>query len=138
MLPDRSILTGQKLVENAKIQMRHFDWFSNILEEGGKKKLQKNAFTWLRLHSVPQQFYLSCQDNVFTGECTNYRPLKKPMKFLMLVHTVFANQSKSLIFDRHWRNQKTWRFEGDGKKVGNFLRLEWFTFPLWQREILEF
>ena len=32
VLPDRSILIGQKLVEKShksKIQMRHFDWFSN-------------------------------------------------------------------------------------------------------------
>ena len=32
VLPDRSILVGQKLAENAKIlkfQMRHFEWFSN-------------------------------------------------------------------------------------------------------------
>ena len=28
-LPDRSILIGQKLVENAKIQMRHIEQFSN-------------------------------------------------------------------------------------------------------------
>ena len=25
VLPDRSVLVGQKLVENAKIQMRHFE-----------------------------------------------------------------------------------------------------------------
>ena len=34
VLPDRSIFIEQKLVENAKIeklQMRHFEWFSNIL-----------------------------------------------------------------------------------------------------------
>ena len=31
MLPDRSVLIGQKLVENAKIQMRHFGWFSNTV-----------------------------------------------------------------------------------------------------------
>ena len=29
VLPDRSILIGQKLVENVKIQMRHFEQFSN-------------------------------------------------------------------------------------------------------------
>ena len=29
VLPDRSVLIGQKLVENVKIQMRHFRWFSN-------------------------------------------------------------------------------------------------------------
>ena len=29
VLPDRSVLIGQKLVENAKIQMRHFVEFSN-------------------------------------------------------------------------------------------------------------
>ena len=28
MLPDRSVLIGQKLVENAKIQMGHFESFS--------------------------------------------------------------------------------------------------------------
>ena len=35
MLPDRSILIGQKLVENAKIQiieMRHFEKFSNNVD----------------------------------------------------------------------------------------------------------
>ena len=26
VLPDRSVLKGQKLAENAKIQMRHFEW----------------------------------------------------------------------------------------------------------------
>ena len=34
MLPDRSVLIGQKLVENAKIeknQMRHFGLFSNTV-----------------------------------------------------------------------------------------------------------
>ena len=30
-LPDRSVLIGQKLVENVKIQMRHFGWFSNTV-----------------------------------------------------------------------------------------------------------
>ena len=30
MLPDRSVLKGQKLVENAKIQMRHFEYFSSL------------------------------------------------------------------------------------------------------------
>ena len=29
VLPDRSVLIGQKLVENVKIQMGHFEWFSN-------------------------------------------------------------------------------------------------------------
>ena len=29
VLPDRSVLIGQKLVQNAKIQMRHFGQFSN-------------------------------------------------------------------------------------------------------------
>ena len=29
VLPDRSLLIGQKLVKNAKIQMRHFESFSN-------------------------------------------------------------------------------------------------------------
>ena len=32
MLPDRSILKGQKLVENANIEMRHFGWFSNNVD----------------------------------------------------------------------------------------------------------
>ena len=32
------------------------------------------------LRDAAQQFYLSCQDNVFRRECTNYSPLKKPMK----------------------------------------------------------
>ena len=32
MLPDRSILTGQKLVENVNIEMRHFGWFSNNVD----------------------------------------------------------------------------------------------------------
>ena len=31
VLPDRSILIGQKLMENAKIQMRHFEeFFKNV------------------------------------------------------------------------------------------------------------
>ena len=30
-LPDRSVLIGQKLVENDKIQMRHFGLFSNTV-----------------------------------------------------------------------------------------------------------
>ena len=29
VLPDRSILKGQKFVENAKIKMRQFGWFWN-------------------------------------------------------------------------------------------------------------
>ena len=29
VLPDRSVLIGQTLVENAKIQMRHFEYFLN-------------------------------------------------------------------------------------------------------------
>ena len=32
VLPDRSVLIGQKLVEHSKIQMRHFDQFSNNVE----------------------------------------------------------------------------------------------------------
>ena len=31
MLPDRSDLIGQKLMENAKIQMRNFEEFSNTV-----------------------------------------------------------------------------------------------------------
>ena len=31
VLPDRSILIGSKLVENAKIQKRHFGWFLKIM-----------------------------------------------------------------------------------------------------------
>ena len=31
VLPDRSVLIGQKWVENAKIKMRHFGWFSNTV-----------------------------------------------------------------------------------------------------------
>ena len=31
-LPDRSVLIGQKWVENAKIHMRHFGWFSNTVQ----------------------------------------------------------------------------------------------------------
>ena len=34
MLPDRSVLIGQKLVENAKSQMQHFESFSNNVNEG--------------------------------------------------------------------------------------------------------
>ena len=30
-LPDRSVLIGRKLVENAKIQVRHFRWFWNTV-----------------------------------------------------------------------------------------------------------
>ena len=29
VLPDRSVFIGQKLVENARIQIRHFEYFSN-------------------------------------------------------------------------------------------------------------
>ena len=29
VLPDRAVLIGQKLVENAKVHMRHFEYFSN-------------------------------------------------------------------------------------------------------------
>ena len=31
VFPDRSIFIGQKLAKNAKIQMRHFEWFSNTV-----------------------------------------------------------------------------------------------------------
>ena len=31
VLPDLSVFVGQKLVENAKIQKRHFEWFSNTV-----------------------------------------------------------------------------------------------------------
>ena len=52
VLPDRSVLIGQKLVENAKmpkIQMRHFEWFSNnvmLLENPQcyEMRLFKSAF----------------------------------------------------------------------------------------------
>ena len=39
VLPDKSVLIGQKLVENAKIKMRHFESFSNNVQLGffGKK-----------------------------------------------------------------------------------------------------
>ena len=33
VLPDRSLLMRQKLMENAKIQMRHFGWFSNTVQQ---------------------------------------------------------------------------------------------------------
>ena len=33
VLPDISVLKGQKLVEKAKIQMRHYEWFSNKMSE---------------------------------------------------------------------------------------------------------
>ena len=32
VLPDRSVLIGHKLVENANIKMRHFESFSNNVE----------------------------------------------------------------------------------------------------------
>ena len=38
-LPDRSVMIGQKLVENAKmpkVEMRHFEGFSNNVERGEK------------------------------------------------------------------------------------------------------
>ena len=46
MLPDRSVLIGQKLVEKAKIQkiqMRHFGWFSNTVPVLGSLKLQSSS-----------------------------------------------------------------------------------------------
>ena len=43
VLPDRSDLIGQKLVENAKIQMRHFGWFSNTVQKFSSSILKK---TW--------------------------------------------------------------------------------------------
>ena len=45
VVPDRSLLLGQKLVENAKIlKMRHFGWFSNtaINEKISLKSAQRN------------------------------------------------------------------------------------------------
>ena len=32
VLPDKPLLISQKLVENAKIQMRHLGWFSNTVQ----------------------------------------------------------------------------------------------------------
>ena len=29
VVPERSILTGQRLMKNARIEMRHYRWFSN-------------------------------------------------------------------------------------------------------------
>ena len=60
MLPDRLILIGQKLVENAKIQMRHFQQFSNnvnafftnaasiisSLQLGLKNSTHPTTFSW--------------------------------------------------------------------------------------------
>ena len=42
MLPDSSILIGQKLVENAKIQMRHFEEFSNNVDYFGDFSIFSN------------------------------------------------------------------------------------------------
>ena len=39
VLPDRSLLIGQKMVVNAKIQMRHFGWFSNTVHKSYFVKL---------------------------------------------------------------------------------------------------
>ena len=37
MLPDRSVLIGQELVKNAKIQMRHFEEFLNTVAFSGRQ-----------------------------------------------------------------------------------------------------
>ena len=39
VLPDRSVLIGQILLENTKIQMRHFEYFSNIVTWWGDARL---------------------------------------------------------------------------------------------------
>ena len=65
MLPDRSILIEQKLVENAKIQMRHFEQFSHIVhvvlwdnfgdfERLWRKPKSKRAFllTFLKVQKI--------------------------------------------------------------------------------------
>ena len=60
MLPDRSVLIGQKLVENAKIakiQMRHFESFSNnvgLLYLDLTRKLAENPPLFTTT-------YMSCQ-----------------------------------------------------------------------------
>ena len=50
MLPDRSILIGQKLVENAKIQMRHFEQFSNNVDCSRSRSKKASSFRFISLH----------------------------------------------------------------------------------------
>ena len=56
MLPDRSILIGQKLVENAKIKMRHFEEFSNNVYVSNKMDVDLKKVLlgwWKNLRMIP-------------------------------------------------------------------------------------
>ena len=78
VLPDRSVLKGQKLVENAKIQVKHFGWFSNTVPHlknfdlqhwslGSRKspgtwKNSGNRF-WLLIFDGNLKFHKNCEKN---------------------------------------------------------------------------
>ena len=47
-----NFLIGQKLVKNAKIEMRHFGWFSNIVKRHKQGKVKQfNRFLWMKYTS---------------------------------------------------------------------------------------
>ena len=60
VLSDRSILIGQKLVENAKTQMRHFDEFSNNV---------LYFLKWITIFEVAEKVIHNVIDIVITDRC---------------------------------------------------------------------
>ena len=79
VLPDRSLLIGQKLVENAKIeknQVRHFEWFSN--------NVRWQSF-WIQSHHQQHHpFLLFIWRNIDTGFWSNifYFAFQRPKKMI--------------------------------------------------------
>ena len=80
VLPDRSVLIGQKLVENAKIQMRHFEWFSNNV---------KMVEFYLNFNVSEKIFQADYPDDI-PGRFWNKKP-SLLARILAECHTVYGN-----------------------------------------------
>ena len=58
VLPERSLLKGKKLIENAKIQMRHFEQFSNnVVMYGCPNKVKYEFSKKNSIHRISSVFY---------------------------------------------------------------------------------
>ena len=100
VLPDRSISIGQKIVEkcqNSKIQMRHFELFSNIVYSTiPNMKEYRSALIWLaftgrvRLHviSMLEVDVLGIRKHVACINIQSQRKLMWGLQYIMVAYLV--------------------------------------------------
>ena len=65
VLPERSLLKGKKLIENAKIQMRHFEQFSNnVVMYGCPNKVKYEFSKKNSIHRISSVFYFDLRTKI--------------------------------------------------------------------------